>query len=97
MKLASLTLLGVGLLAGCGGNSATNSASNGANSIVNSMNTNAKPMPGENNNTGYVMNSNQTSPPHMPANATNISPPSVTGNSNSHSNTSNVNRTNTNK
>ena len=100
MKLASLTLLGVGLLAGCGGNSATNSASNGANSIVNSMNSNARPMPGENNNTGYVMNSNQTSPPHMPANATNISPPSVnsvTGNSNSHSNTSNGNKSNTNK
>ena len=103
MKIASLTLLGVGLLAGCGGNSATNSASNGANSLVNSMNVNAKPMPGENNNTGYVMNSNQTAPPHMPSNATNISPPgmnSVTGNSNnsnSHSNNSNTNKSNTHK
>jgi hypothetical protein len=61
------------------------------------MNTNAAPMPGENNNTGYVMNSNQTSPPSMPRNATNISPPGVgnmgnSKNANSHSSTSNVNK-----
>jgi len=70
--------------------------SNAANSVVNTMNSNAANMPGANNNTGYVMNSNSTSPPHMPSNATNISPPNVNGitgnNKNSHSNTSNVNK-----
>jgi len=86
------------LLAGCGGSSTANNAmnkvTNAANSVVNTMNTNAEPMPGANNNTGYVMNSNQTSPPTMPRNATNISPPSMTNskNMNAHSNTSNVNK-----
>jgi hypothetical protein len=95
MKKISVILLAAGLMAGCGG--ASNTASNGANSVVNAMNSNAKNMPGTNNNTGYVMNSNSTSPPSMPSNATNISPPSanhVTGgnNSNSHSNTKNTNK-----
>lgn len=84
------------LLAGCGSSSTANNASNkvtnAANSVVNTMNTNAAPMPGANNNTGYVINSNQTSPPSMPRNATNISPPSMSNSANSHSNTSNVNR-----
>jgi hypothetical protein len=90
MKLASLTLLGAAMLAGCGGASnVSNSASNGANSVVNSMNSNAAHMPNTNNNTGYVINSNQTSPPSMPRNATNISPPSanhITGNSKTNAN-----------
>jgi hypothetical protein len=87
MKLISLTLLGAAMFAGCGGTS--NSVSNGANSVVNSMNSNAANMRGTNNNTGYVVNSNQTSPPPMPSNATNISPPSmnkVTGNSKTNTN-----------
>jgi hypothetical protein len=92
MRIATAILLGAGLLAGCGGSN-TNT---GANSVVNSMNSNAKNMPGTNNNTGYVMNSNQTSPPSMPSNATNVSPPSVStggaNNSNSHSNANKSNK-----
>lgn len=93
MKFISVTLLlGAAMLAGCGGtaNNASNSAKNGTNSVVNAMNTNAQNMPGTNNNTGYVMNSNSTAPPRMPSNATNISPPStnkVMGNSKTNTNT----------
>ncbi|MBV9240428.1 MAG: hypothetical protein JO314_00335 [Acidobacteria bacterium] len=94
MKLGLIILAGVALLAGCGEsstNNASNRVSNSANSVVNAMNTNAANMPGTNNNTGYVMNSNQTSPPSMPRNATNISPPSTNtsvrnSNANSHTN-----------
>jgi len=95
MKVTSAILLGAAMLAGCGGSSnMNNSVSNGANSLVNTMNSNAAHMPNTHNDTGYLMNSNSTTPPRMPSNATNITPPNanrVIGNSrmniNSHSNT----------
>src|SRR5262245_19379344 len=63
-----------GLAFGCGG------SSNNSN-----MNTNAANMRGQNTNTGYVQNTNTSVPPAMPANATNVSPPSLSNSNNANS------------
>jgi hypothetical protein len=82
MKYISTALLATAsFLTGCGGSTGNNGANNAAN------------MRGTNNNTGYVMNANAPTP-SLPANATNITPPSmsnVTGNSNGKSSNSNTN------
>lgn len=75
--LSALLLFAIAGLTGC-----DNTAGNG----VNGNNANLR---GANTNTGYVTNSDTNAKPAMPANATNISPPSmnsVTGNSNAMSN-----------
>ena len=72
MKYLSATLLLVAAaLAGC----STTAGNNG----VNGTNANLR---GTNTNTGYVTNSESNVKPTMPANATNIEPPSM----NSHAN-----------
>ena len=71
-RLMILTL--AGLAFGCGGSS-------------NNSNTNVANMRGANTNTGYVQNTNTSVPPAMPANATNVSPSSLSsGNSNAKTN-----------
>ena len=77
MKFLSVLLfLGIVAFAGCS-TTANNGNGNNAN------------MRGANTNTGYVTNSDANVRPTMPANATNISPPSmngVTGNTNANHN-----------
>lgn len=76
MKFTSILLL-IGSTAFVGCSTAANNGNN-AN------------MRGTNTNTGYVTNSETNAKPTMPANVTNISPPSmnaVTGNGNSNHNT----------
>lgn len=66
MKKISAILLLAGLSAAGCSSTATNNAN----------------IKGTNTNTGYVTNSETNAKPTIPANATNIEPPSVVGNSN---------------
>ncbi len=84
MKLLSIFLLvAAAALAGCS-TTANNGTANNAN------------IRGTNTNTGYMTNSETNAKPTIPANATNISPPSLNSNSNANSN-SKANTTNTKK
>lgn len=84
MRSALILVLGCAALAACGG-TATNS-SNGSNANLRGANT----------NTGYMMNTDTTVKPNIPANATNIAPPSLGNSSNrsvvNHNSTVNANK-----
>ena len=82
---AALLLAAAATLAGCGGAANNSTVSNNAN------------IKGTNTNTGYLTNSETNAKPTIPANATNIEPPSI-GNSNTRNTNTNANHnTNVNK
>ena len=81
---AALLLAAAATLAGCGGTTNTNNSSTVGNA---GNNANLK---GANTNTGYVTNTETNAKPTIPANATNIQPPSM-GNSNNSNRNSNSN------
>lgn len=84
--LSILLLIAAGALAGCS-TTANNSVANNAN------------IRGTNTNTGYMTNSETNVKPTIPANVTNISPPSMNTNSNANSNSkaNTANKANSNK
>ena len=81
---AALLLAAAATLGACGG------AANNSNSITIGNAGNNANLKGANTNTGYVTNTETNAKPTIPANATNIQPPSM-GNSNNSNHNSNSN------